>query len=73
MNSPHSPESQSRIAVLRARAAEGSLSLDEVKEAVALLRADRHAAAQSSDQARRAKAKKAVKSADELLGELEGL
>lgn len=62
-----------QVAVWRQKAAEGTLTLDEMKEAIKLLRAGRESAASASDAARRKKARVEVKSADELLSELDGL
>lgn len=68
-----SPELQSKIAVWRAKALDGRLTEDDMREAVAALRADRVGAAISSDKSRRAKAKVAIPTAADLLGELKGL
>jgi len=67
------PELQSKIIILRQKANEGTLTLDEMKEAIVLLRGSRRSASIASETSRRTKARKEVKSADELLGELEGL
>ena len=69
-----SPEVQSRIAVLRQKAADGSVTLEEMKEAIVLIRGDRASAAIASETSRRNKStKKAeIKSADEMLNELGG-
>lgn len=64
------PEIQSRIAVFRAKANEGTLTIDEMKEAIVMIREGRRGAAVASEQSRRVRAKKEIKSADELLGEL---
>jgi hypothetical protein len=66
----YSPETQSRIAILRQKATEGTITLDEMREAVVLLRAGRMGAAISSEQARKTRAKKEVRTADQMLGEL---
>ncbi len=71
--SAQSPELQSRIAIWRAKAIDGSLTLEDMKEAVRAMRAGRISAAYSSEAARRSKAKSTVKDGDELLKELEGL
>lgn len=69
-----SPELQSKIALWRAKAAQGgNLSLEEMREAVGLLRGERKSAAEKSEAGRRKKAKKLVKSADQLLSELDNL
>ncbi len=64
------PEIQAKIAIWRQKAIDNSLTLEEMKEAIALLRQGRVSAAASSESARRAKAKAAVPSADDLLSEL---
>ena len=63
---PPSLEIQQRIAELRQKAREGTLTLDETKEGIAFLRAERLAMppAKSSSRA------KVVVNADDLLGEL---
>ena len=68
-------ELQSKIADWRLRAAEGSLSLDEMKEAVKYLRAGRFAASQASaaSSSKRKKAIAEIPSAGDMLDELEGL
>lgn len=73
MSTPYSPETLNRIAQLRAKVADGTITMEEMKEGVLLLRQDRKLAASSSDTARRAKAKAVIPSADDLLNELEGL
>lgn len=69
----YSIETQQKIAVWRAKAAQGGLTLEENKEIIALLRADRKTAIAQTPAAKRKKAKKEVKSADDLLKELDGL
>ena len=72
--SAQSPELQSQIAIWRARAADGSLTLPEMKEAIKLLRDGRVTAGQAAVSAKsRAKAKAEIKPADDLLSELGGL
>ena len=63
------PEAQAKIAIFRHKAAEGSLTPDEMREAVLLMRENRVAAATTASVARK-KAIKAVPSADDLLSEL---
>lgn len=65
-----SPEVRDRIAILRQKAVEGTLTVEEAREGVMLMRADRVAGASASDSSRRAKAKAVIKSADEMLDEL---
>jgi len=67
------PELLSRIAIWRQRAADGTLTPDEMRQAIIALRADRVGAQIASDKSRRAKAVKEIPNADDLLGELEGL
>lgn len=69
----YSPEVQARLAQLRAKLADGSITEEEMIEGVRLLRGDRKAAAQSSETAKRRKAVAAIPSADDLLAELGGL
>ncbi len=68
------PELQAQVAVWRARALEGTLTLDELKQSTALLREGRVTAAQASDSAKRSarqkKAKATVLSAEEMEKEL---
>lgn len=74
MTSPVTPEMQSKITAWRHRAADGTLSLDEMKEAVKFLRAGRVAAASSAIPAsKRAAAKAAIPSAASMLDELDGI
>ena len=61
------PEVQSQIAIWRAKAEAGQLTLEEQKAAVLLMRGARKGAVVSSEQARRSKAKKEIPSADDLL------
>lgn len=65
-----SPELASRMAIWRQKALEGTLSIEDQREAVAYIRGERKGAAISSEQAKRTKAKKEIKSAEELLKEL---
>lgn len=67
-----SPELQSKLAMWRAKAATDDLTVEEMREAIKLLRQDRRAAA-DAPKATKGKAKGPTKSADEMLGELEGL
>lgn len=68
----YSPELQSKIASWRHKVANGTLTKEELTEAIKLLREERLAAAESVSK-RRTTAKKEVRSADDLLNELEGL
>lgn len=65
-----SPELQAKLAIWKQKAISDTLTIEEMREAITLLRGDRRSASEAT---KRTKAKKAVKSADELLGELEGL
>lgn len=68
-----SPENSAKIALWRQKAAEGTLTIEEMREAVSVLRAGRVAAQRSSDESRTKRAKKEIKTADALLDELGGL
>lgn len=70
-----SPELQSKIATWRAKAAEGKLTFEEMKEAVVALRAGRMEASKSAQNAaaKRKKAIAAIPSAEDMMSELEGL
>lgn len=65
-----SPEVAARIVALRAKAEDGTATLDEMREGVRLMRADRVSAAVVSEKSRRTKAKAEIKSADDMLDEL---
>ena len=70
-NSPYSLETQQKMAVWRQKAMEGTLTLEEQRQAVEIMRADRRNAAHAAASgARRAKAKAAIPSADAMLDEL---
>lgn len=77
MSTPVPLELQSKIAGWRLRAAEGTLTLEEMKEAIIHLRAGRMSAAASANATKRASAagakKTVIKNSDDLLSELEGL
>lgn len=65
-----SPEVQSRMNHYRQKATEGTITLEEMRDAIRMLREDRRTASVSAT----AKApRKSARSADDLLGELEGL
>ncbi|MDE2097542.1 MAG: hypothetical protein KGL39_09875 [Patescibacteria group bacterium] len=64
------PETQAKIAIWRQKAVEGTLTVEEMKEAIHLLRAGRIGAHIASDTSRRKKAKADIPSADDLLAEL---
>lgn len=68
-----SPELQSKIAEYRAKAADGTITLDEMRQAIIHMRGDRYAALNAAAKAGRtskAKDKGPVKSADDLLSEI---
>lgn len=68
-----SPDVQARIVILRQKAIDGTLTQEEMREGIILMRGDRKAAAASvasSGAKRTAKAKAEIKSADEMLDEL---
>ena len=65
-----SPELQSKISVWRAKAAAGTLTQEEMREAITALRADRVGAAIASDKSRRSKAKAEIPDAGDLLKEM---
>ena len=65
-------EVSAKIAIYRQKAVDGTLSLEECREAVELLRAGRVSAAYSGETTKRAKAKAAIPAADDLLAELGG-
>ena len=66
------PELQSKIAVWRAKAADGTLSIEEMREAIVVLRAGRVSAAQASTASRQAKARTSIPNAMDLLASLKG-
>ena len=70
MASPINPELQSQIAVWRQKSAEGTLTQDEMRQAIIMMRAGRLSASTASEQSRRKSAKIAIPSADDLLDEL---
>ena len=73
MSNPVPLELQAKISSWRLRAADGSLTLDEMKEAILHLRAGRVTAAAASATAKRKKAIVEIPKADDLLSEMEGL
>lgn len=66
-------ETESKIAVWRQKAVEGTLTVPEMAEAVRIMRGDRRGAAIASDKARKSKSIAAIPAADDLLSELGGL
>lgn len=73
MTNPVSLELQAKINAWRQRAAEGTLTLDEMKEAILYLRQDRMQAATSAAATKRKKAIIAIPSAADMLSDLENL
>lgn len=67
------PELQSQIKIWRSKAADGTITLDEMKAAVIALRQGRRQAAVASESSGKSKSKKPARSADDLLGELGSL
>ena len=68
----YSPEVQAKIALWRRRADAGELTQEEMREAVSLIRQGRVTAGEAV-KAKRTSARKAVRSADELLASLGAL
>lgn len=66
------PELQSKIALWRQKATEGTLLPEEMREAIKALRDGRMNAAKTATTATRSKAIKVIPSADDLLAELGG-
>lgn len=66
------PEQLSRIAHLRAKVADDTITKEELREAVVMIREGRLAAGTRTEAAQRAKAKKEIPSADDMLSELMG-
>lgn len=65
-----SPELQSKIALWRQKAVQGTLTQEEMREAILALRADRVGAAVASAASKRSKAKAEIPDADDLLAEM---
>ena len=63
-------EQQSKIMLWRQKAVDGTASIEDMQQAIALLREGRLGASAASDASRTKKAKKVVKTAEELLHEL---
>ena len=72
MSSPVPLDLQAKISSWRLRAAEGTLSLEEMKEAIVLLRGGRVSAASASATGRKKKSATAP-AAEDMLADLEGL
>lgn len=65
------PEVSSQIAIWRQKAADGELSVDDMRKVVELIRGDRKTASVSSETAKKVRAKKVIKSAEDMLKELD--
>ena len=68
-----SPELQAQIQIWRAKALNNTLTESEMAQAIAAMRADRMGAAHASEKSKVKNAKAVIPSADDLLGELDGL
>lgn len=68
-----SPELQAKIAIWRSKAADNTITREEMREAIRALRAGRVSASYASESARRSKAKAEIPSGEDLLNELGGL
>jgi hypothetical protein len=64
------PELQSKVLIWRKKAEEGTLTIDEMREAVQALREGRVSASAASDKSRAKKAAKVIPNADDLLSEI---
>jgi len=64
------PETQAKIAQWRVKALDGTLTIEEMREAIIALRGDRLGAAHASAASKRKKAIADIPSADDLLNEL---
>ena len=73
MSSPITLELQAKIATWRLRVADGTITQDEMKEAIIHLRAGRLAAAQSAAASKRKASIAAIPAAADLLDELDGV
>ena len=70
-----SPEVTTKLAILRQKSRDGTITLEEMREGIAILREDRIGASVASGKARTTKARSAASAAinsDELLAQLEG-
>ena len=63
-------DTMTKIAIWRQKAVDGTLTIDEMREAIQIMRGYRRGAAIASDKARKAKAGTAIPTADDLLAEL---
>ena len=67
-----SPELSMRMATWRQKASAGTLSIEEMREAIAALRGSRRTAAEAAP-AKRSSSRGPARSADDMLKDLEGL
>ncbi len=67
------PELQTKLINWRAKAAAGTLTIEEMREAVLVLRGSRRSAAEASSAAKRSSSRGPARNADDLLGELGSL
>jgi hypothetical protein len=67
------PELNAKIAIWRQKALDGTLTIEEMKDAIQALRQGRVSAAHASETARRSRAKAEIPSANDLLDELGAL
>ncbi len=67
------PEMMTKIQLLRQKSREGTITIEELREAIALMREDRVGAGEASTKSRTKKAVKAAINSDDLLGQLDGL
>lgn len=68
-----SPELQARIAAWRQKAADGTITLDEMKEAIIVMRESRRSASVEAKASRASGGTKAKANADDLLNQLDSL
>jgi hypothetical protein len=73
MSSPITPVVQSKIEHWRKSCQDGTITIEDYKEAIRMLRGGREAAAKASSTTARKKAIAAVPSAEDLLDELDDL
>lgn len=73
MTSPVSPELSSKITYWRSRSLEGTITIDEMKEAILALRQDRKSAAEASEASGSKRKKAPPKNVDDMLSELNSL
>ena len=67
-----SPELQSKIQMWKQKSLDGTITIEEMKEAIIHLRGDRPSSA-DAPKASKSRTKGPVRSADDMLGELDGL